>query len=125
MPILYPSTADALAKAKDYKHNFMDLSAARKYWWHDYPYNEDFKIRATWGKDNYFFAYALWIHPVEIGDPEEIGWEDGQIKPYKAWIFEYQSSPTGDTWIVVVDCDLPAWDEDTFFTDRKTIKAMP
>lgn len=63
-------------------------------WWHDYPYNNDFKIKVTWGKDDYFFAYALWIHPVELSDPEDLGWGDGQIKPYKAWIFKDPESTT-------------------------------
>jgi len=102
--ISYPSTSDALAKVQDYKQNFMNLSLPRNKWWHEYPYNKDFKIKVTWGKDNYFFAYALWIHPVEFGDPDEFGWGDGQIKPYKAWIFKYSTSPV-------------AFDKDAFQND--------
>lgn len=90
--ISYPSTSDALAKVQDYQHNFMDLSLPRNKWWHEYPYNKDFRIKVTWGKDNYFFAYALWLHPVEFSDPDEFGWGEGQIKPYKGWIFKYAPS---------------------------------
>jgi hypothetical protein len=106
--ISYPSTSDTLAKVQDYKLNFMNLSLPRNKWWHEYTHNKDFKIKVTWGKDNYFFVYALWAHPVEFSDPDEFGWGDGQIKPYKAWIFLCTSSPS------TIAFDIDAFQNDIF-----------
>jgi hypothetical protein len=106
--VTYPTTRYALEKVQDYKQNFMNLSLPRNKWWHEYTYNKDFKLKITWGKDDYFFAYALWTHPVEFSDPDEFGWGDGQIKPYKAWIFKCTSSPTTITF------DKEVFQEDVF-----------
>lgn len=121
--IVYPSTSDALEKAHDYRQNFMNLSLPRSMWWHEYPYNEDFIIKVTWGKDNYFFAYALWNHTVEFSDPDEFGWGSGQMKPYKGWVFHY--NPDGHIMETIYDGDSLLWSEDDFIALRRQIKTMP
>ncbi len=120
---LYPTTMDALAKAQDYKQNFMNLSLPRRDWWHKYPFNSDFYIKVTWGKNNYFFVYGLWSHAVETSDPEDLGWDTGKIKPYKAWIFMYNTGMLA--WDTIYDADDLLWSEDSFTAQRKTIKALP
>lgn len=121
--ITYPTTADALLKAQDYKQNFMNLLLPRNTWWHNYPFDKNFKIVVTWGKDNYFFAYARWNDSVFFSDVDDFGWGTGQIKPYKAWIFLYHSDTL--LWETIYDADSPLWSEDSFIAQRKTIKAMP
>jgi hypothetical protein len=121
--IVYPTTSDASAKAEDYRLNHMNLLLPRTTWWHNYPFNNHLKIVITWGKDNYFFAYARWEGSVFFSDVDDFGWGEGQIKPYKAWIFLYNPDPP--LWETIYDADSPLWTEEEFKSRRTTIKAMP
>ncbi len=120
---VYPSTSEVIERVLDYKQNFMNLTDPRFTWWHEYPYNIDFIIKVTWGKDNYFFGYAFWKHTVDFGDPTDFGWEIGQIKPFKGWVFHY--NPEGNVMETIYDGDSFLWSEDDFVALRRQIKAIP
>lgn len=121
---VYPTTTEALTKVQDYKLNFFNPVAPRNTWWHTYSFNQDFNLTATWGKDSYFFAYAQW-KPSRcwIADVDDLGWiTPAQVKPYKGWIFWFNSIT--QQWEVFYDADSSLWTEDQFIAHRKTIKAM-
>jgi hypothetical protein len=120
---IYPTTVNANAAAENYRANHMNLSLPRNTWWHNYPFSKDMKIVITWGKDSYFFAYARWNDSVFFSDVDDFGWGEGQIKPYKAWIFLYHPDPP--LWETIYDADSPLWSEDSFRQQRTAIKAMP
>ena len=77
---VYPTTFDASAKAEDYRLNHMNLSLSRRTWFHNYPFNKDLKIVITWGKDNYFLAYATWEGSVFFSDVDDFGWGRDMVK---------------------------------------------